>query len=599
LTRSRFVFFELLLLLACTAAQSQEIPTERRSPNSQATAKYAEGQAALSKPDCGKPKEFSSALAAFKEAIELDPEYAAAHDAFTEVFINSHQADYQKQLFNIYSAWAVKYPKSSFILYQIGIHGAGRIDWSAATRRAADDYYRKALALDPHFKLAWRGLADNAYVLNNPEKQREYLKKIMEIDPSDADAEMDYILSFQHSDSPQFRRLVEEFIQHHPRDDSRVARLLLMMADDAGDPSARSAILERIYTQIAGTQEYYWFPSSMQALFEMYAKQDPEKAFEFAREMQKAYAAPLLVSAQTILQCDKEQNWNSLFIPAYSWNENNKYWTEIVRYQGALVEAEALLKKKQATEAVAILDKINVSDKTKIAPGWTSGSNLEKLDTFRLDLLKAEAFHVGGKTAKAYDYLLRKVASLPPNDILHRALLEYGGRLNKREKDVNEDVWHVRVEAPVMKDFELRAMDGKKVRLSDYRGRPVLVNFYFPTCGFCRTEFPYLNALSKNYADQGFAVLAINIVPNEDDEVSALMKDYQFLTLRVPENTWAFTNYKIGAAPENFLLDAEGRVVLKPRVDSLETERVLATEIEELLDRAHMSNAARAGVQRP
>ena len=57
--------------------------------------------------------------------------------------------------------------------------------------------------------------------------------------------------------------------------------------------------------------------------------------------------------------------------------------------------------------------------------------------------------------------------------------------------------------------FTLVDLDGKKVSLSDYKGRPVLVNFWATWCGPCKIEMPWFEELRKQYAPQGFEILGL------------------------------------------------------------------------------------------
>jgi peroxiredoxin len=57
--------------------------------------------------------------------------------------------------------------------------------------------------------------------------------------------------------------------------------------------------------------------------------------------------------------------------------------------------------------------------------------------------------------------------------------------------------------------FTLVDLDGKKVSLKDYKGRPVLVNFWATWCGPCREEMPWFEELRKQYAGQGFEILGL------------------------------------------------------------------------------------------
>lgn len=57
--------------------------------------------------------------------------------------------------------------------------------------------------------------------------------------------------------------------------------------------------------------------------------------------------------------------------------------------------------------------------------------------------------------------------------------------------------------------FTLVTLDGKKVSLSDYKGRAVLVNFWATWCGPCKVEMPWFEELRKQYASQGFEILGL------------------------------------------------------------------------------------------
>jgi thiol-disulfide isomerase/thioredoxin len=70
------------------------------------------------------------------------------------------------------------------------------------------------------------------------------------------------------------------------------------------------------------------------------------------------------------------------------------------------------------------------------------------------------------------------------------------------------------VEAPKMlgkqaPNFTLVTLEGKKVSLSDYKGRPVLVNFWATWCGPCKVEMPWFEEFHKQYAAQGLEILGL------------------------------------------------------------------------------------------
>ena len=62
-------------------------------------------------------------------------------------------------------------------------------------------------------------------------------------------------------------------------------------------------------------------------------------------------------------------------------------------------------------------------------------------------------------------------------------------------------------------EFSLRTVEGKKLSLSDYKGKAVLINFWATWCAPCKIEMPWLVALHSQYAPQGFEILGVS----EDD----------------------------------------------------------------------------------
>ncbi len=57
--------------------------------------------------------------------------------------------------------------------------------------------------------------------------------------------------------------------------------------------------------------------------------------------------------------------------------------------------------------------------------------------------------------------------------------------------------------------FTLTTLDGKKVSLNDYKGHPVLVNFWATWCGPCKVEMPWFEEFNKQYASQGLVILGL------------------------------------------------------------------------------------------
>ncbi len=71
---------------------------------------------------------------------------------------------------------------------------------------------------------------------------------------------------------------------------------------------------------------------------------------------------------------------------------------------------------------------------------------------------------------------------------------------------------------PVAPDFALKDLSGKMQKLSDYRGRVVLLDFWATWCPPCRMSIPFLIEMRKKYADKEFTVLGIST--DDPDEIS-------------------------------------------------------------------------------
>jgi thiol-disulfide isomerase/thioredoxin len=141
-------------------------------------------------------------------------------------------------------------------------------------------------------------------------------------------------------------------------------------------------------------------------------------------------------------------------------------------------------------------------------------------------------------------------------------------------------------ERPVFKDFTLARHDTReRVTLSKMRGSVVLVSFWFPTCGPCLREFPYLQRALDKFKSRGFEILTINIVPAEDMRVMPTLKarGVTFVPLRMPDDDFAAREYRVGGAPSNFLLDGDGRVAGKPLLHDEASAAAFEAQVDSLL----------------
>ncbi len=118
----------------------------------------------------------------------------------------------------------------------------------------------------------------------------------------------------------------------------------------------------------------------------------------------------------------------------------------------------------------------------------------------------------------------------------------------------------------VAPDFELPGLDEKPVRLSDYRGKVVFLNFWATWCKPCREEMPSMEVLYKNFEKDGLVILAVSIdrVTTKKD-IPPFVKGMN-LTFPVLVDSWGQTDkrYKLMGVPETYIIDQEG--VLREKV---------------------------------
>lgn len=110
-------------------------------------------------------------------------------------------------------------------------------------------------------------------------------------------------------------------------------------------------------------------------------------------------------------------------------------------------------------------------------------------------------------------------------------------------------------------DFALRDADGKLVRLSDYRGQVVLLNFWATWCGPCRLEIPWLMEFQREHKHRGLVVLGIAMDEDGWDVVKPFIErlgvNYRIL---MGDDTVAQLYGGIDSLPTTFLIDRQGRV---------------------------------------
>jgi peroxiredoxin len=112
-------------------------------------------------------------------------------------------------------------------------------------------------------------------------------------------------------------------------------------------------------------------------------------------------------------------------------------------------------------------------------------------------------------------------------------------------------------------DFSLKDATGATVKLSDYRGKVILLNFWATWCGPCQIEIPWLIDFQQTYKDRDFAVLGISMDDDGWDSVKPYLQQKK-LNYRVMIGTQLISEQYGGvdSLPTTFVIDREGRIAV-------------------------------------
>jgi len=116
---------------------------------------------------------------------------------------------------------------------------------------------------------------------------------------------------------------------------------------------------------------------------------------------------------------------------------------------------------------------------------------------------------------------------------------------------------------PAAPDFTLPNPDGKKLSLKDYRGKLVFLNFWATWCTFCLEEMPAMERLYREFKDQGFEILAVNVKDKRSDALAFVKKlKLSFPIMMDPEGEIGLL-YGAFGMPATYLIDEKGMVLAR------------------------------------
>ncbi len=133
-------------------------------------------------------------------------------------------------------------------------------------------------------------------------------------------------------------------------------------------------------------------------------------------------------------------------------------------------------------------------------------------------------------------------------------------------------------------DFELKTQSGETVKLSDLRGQAVLVNLWATWCPPCRAEMRSIEKVYKEYKDQGFTVLAVNMTyQDEATKIPTFVSEQNLSFPILLDETGRMANaYQMRSLPSSFFISRDG-IIKEVVIGGPMAEALLRTRVEEIL----------------
>lgn len=533
------IFLMFFAPILCSANESMGTPAAR--------AEFDKGWAAQLSGD------FGSAAEAYKRAITIDPDFAKAHENYIFTFQEAAWKQSQEakksgdskseekqetpkardKLQREYEELSRQHPDKAVYQWALGFLNIEH------DPHAAERYARSASGIDPAFAPAFNILSIVDGARGDLEASREDLRKAVEANPLNPEYSFSYAYELRDVNPKESARLLVQLLEQFPDSDSTVSALYVL-SDLAGTPEEKIHYLEMLRVKFppskTGMSE-----GGMMKLFSLYDQQDRAKALVLAQEMKQG-------------------------------KPKDEYWVAAAKYEEQMIAAEKFIATGNYKDAIDVLNGVQL-------PLY--------FDHTGFDLLRARAEEKSGNAGKAYADLT-KIFAAEPSDDLQSAITSLGEKLHKSPNEMDADVLKLRdANAKPATEFTLASYGARKqVSLSEFKGQVVLLNFWFPECGPCHEEFPHLKAVADKYKGQGLSVIAVNIVPEQNDLVVSSLKGYGLDFIPAQGDEKVSTSYGVRGVPDNFVIGPDGRIWFHPSLpitDSIK-QRTLELQIESLLE---------------
>lgn len=147
-------------------------------------------------------------------------------------------------------------------------------------------------------------------------------------------------------------------------------------------------------------------------------------------------------------------------------------------------------------------------------------------------------------------------------------------------------------------DFTLQSLDGKNMKLSDFRGKAVLLNFWATWCGPCKIEMPWFVDFQKEYGPQGLQIVGVAMDDSSKEDIAKFAQDMGVnYPVLLGKEAVGDEYGGVPALPESFFIGRDGKIVDK--ILGLRGKAEIEDSIKKALDTSPAPASTTASAAQP